>query len=200
MRSRGSATAGFARFRSPLNFNVMRLEDTQIEAQVISPLRLTLGQSISGVHYGLFPHELESIRSDGQGPLELDAEVRLSFTEGIQLFFSWSQAPGWSDINSLAVSTSSFLKPGAVTYVDAHRFECWTNCMGSQLISIDVLGWQDTPAIARLRFERSSLLVGVGYAQGFRDADSIIVRPDERMWLHTGSEADLLWSSLSADA
>lgn len=178
----------------------MRLEYPQLEAQVIGPLRMALGQSLSCVHYGLFPHELEALISDGHAPLELDAEVRLLFTGEIQLFFSWTQAPRWVDTNSLAVSTTSFLKAGAVTYVDAQSFAHWPSCMGSKLTAFDVLGWQDTPAIARLRFEHSSLLVGVGYAQGYRDADSIIVRPDERMWLHTGTEADLLWSSLSEDA
>ena len=178
----------------------MHLEGSHIESQVIGPIRGALGKSFFGVHYGLFAYELEALRSERREPLELDAEVRLQFAGGVQLFFSWTQVPGWVDINSLAVSTTSFLKAGAITYVDAHEFEYWRDCVGLTLTAVDVFGWRDTPAIARLRFDRSSLVVGVGYVQGYGDADSIIVRPDERMWLHTDSEADLLWSSSSEDA
>ncbi|MFC3686427.1 hypothetical protein [Hydrogenophaga luteola] len=165
--------------------------------QVVQPLRAGPGKTLVAVHYGLFPYEAESFRLSELGPLSLDAEVRLCFSDGTKLFVSWTQTAGWSETNSLAVAVSSFHCAGSLVYEDASLLSNWTSCLGARLVAADVLGWLETPAFLRLKFEHASILIGVGYESGFGNADRVIVRPHEDMWL---DEAVVLWSSHAGGA
>lgn len=171
--------------------------DALLLQQVVRPLCEGVGKTLIAVHYGLFPHEAESFRLGELGPLSLDAEVRLCFSDGVNVFVSWTQTAGWSETNSLAVAVSSFHCTGSLVYEDASHLSNWTACLGARLVAADVLGWFETPAFLRLKFEHSSILTGVGYESGFGNADRVIVRPDEDMWL---DEAVVLWSSNGGSA
>lgn len=171
--------------------------DVLLLQQVARPLCEGLGKTLVAVHYGLFPYEAKSFRLGELGQLSLDAEVRLCFSDGTKLFVSWTQTAGWSETNSLAVAVSSFHCAGSLVYEDASHLSNWTACLGTSLVAADVLGWLETPAFLRLKFEHASILIGVGYESGFGNADRVIVRPDEDMWL---DEAVVLWSSHAGGA
>lgn len=179
----------------------MRLDSADpLESQVIGPFRGAIGRALTAVEYGCFPFETVVLREGKSELLELDGEVRLRFEGDHSVFLSWAQFPRWKDANSLAVSLGSFSKTGALEYINVNSLPVWAACLSHRLTSVDVLGWNDSPAIARLSFSKTSVLVGVGYEQGFGDADCVIVRPNDPMWLFSGTEAALLWSYSNADA
>ena len=119
-------------------------------------------------------------------------EVELEFAGAPSLFLTWAENAGWNDHFSLQVRKTTAFVPGAVRPFDAASMEMWQRHLQARVVSMAIVGWDETPHVLRIDFETGSVLVGTGCRDEFGEGDDMLSREYDPALL-PGSE--VLWEA-----
>jgi hypothetical protein len=113
--------------------------------------------------------EFEMTAGDLHGPWHyLGGEVELLFDGHEPLRITWAENAGWAEHFSVQVVRSSKFVPDALVQLDASSSAVWEPVIGKAVDTVEVFGFNDTPAVVLLQFNPGAVLVGVGYGSRSR--------------------------------
>ncbi len=174
----------------------------RLAARVVDPLVHLLGKRLLAARY--WPLKNEMTAGDLPGPWHyLGGEVELLFDGREPVRITWDENAGWAEHFSLRVHSSSSFMPDTLVLLDASDSAVWKPVIGTRVSSVEVFGFNNTPAVVVFRFEAGVVLVGVGYGSShkflFGDGDDVIVMTnDEATARGELNDMQSLWRSPAA--
>ncbi len=163
-----------------------------LREKVTGLIELSLGYELREVWYNCLKGETDG--TDLADPdLFIGGEVELRFNEIGDFVISWDENAGWDSHFSLVVTGASVFLPDTLKAWSVAQLYPWSEVIGRRLRNACVYGYDESPHIVELSFERrKSIYVGVGYQQKFGDGDDLLIRSSDHMI--DLSDWDLLWS------
>lgn len=148
---------------------------SSVEDALGAALRPALGRPLLRAVYWCLHGETDGTDLDS-ADFYLGGEVELHFSDTKPIVLTWAENAGWEDHFSLQVRLSSAFKPDTLTAFDASSLSIWKPVCGSVLNEISVLGWEQTPHVARLDFSSGCVLVGTSYQTKFGGGDDVLIQ------------------------
>lgn len=147
--------------------------------RVLDALRPIKGDKLAGVTYWALENEILSADQFEDPELYLGGEVEIRFLKCGQLFVGWDENAGWSHHFSLQARNSSTFLSNTLVPWSADKIRGWASLVGSRVSSVAVLGYEDVPHVAALRFGATTVYIGDGSQNTFCDGDDVLIRIGE---------------------
>jgi hypothetical protein len=168
--------------------------------RITDPLPPIIGKTLLGVTYWCLNHEACAISVLRPG-FYLGGEIELIFDNARSVFISWDEKAGWADHFSLQVAQERIVSVDAVEAFDVASSPVWKAHMRRPLVSVSVLGWNDTPHILVLQFPLGRVVAGDGYEGEFGDGDDVVVKAgDDVSSVAALRQGQIIWRSAPSQA
>ena len=171
---------------------------TQIQRDIVEPLRGVIGATLTDVTYRPLQLECSPAEIEDSG-FYIGGEVVLAFDNAEKRFFSWAENGDYECHFTLTVRAASHFSEGSLVDIDATSTRLWADVVSERLIGSQCMGWDDSPHVLELDFGHSRKLIGSAWQSRFGDADDVFVC-DANVSNGLLAGATSLWKSTSGDA